>query len=77
LGLILASNNEILRKVIDARLAEETKPKDRPSIFMTLSELVDSLTKGMGIDNDIENQAQEFLKYEPQLVKAKSRFTAT
>jgi hypothetical protein len=28
LGLILANKNELLRKVIDAGLAEETKPKD-------------------------------------------------
>ena len=28
-GLILEGKKEILRKVIDASLAEETKPKDR------------------------------------------------
>ena len=44
---------------------------------MKLNELVDSMTKGMGIDSDIESQAHEFLKYGPQLVQAKSRFTAT
>ena len=77
LGLILASKNEILRKVIKAGLAEETKPKDRLAIFIKLNELVDSLTKGLGIDSDIENQAHEFLKHGPQLVQAKSRFTAT
>jgi hypothetical protein len=77
LGLILACKNEILRKVINAGLADETKPKDRLAIFMKLSELADGLTKGMGIDNDIERQAHEFLKHGPQLVMAKSRFTAT
>jgi hypothetical protein len=39
LGLILACKNEILRKVINAGLADETKPKDRLAIFMKLSEL--------------------------------------
>jgi hypothetical protein len=77
LGLILANKNEILRKVIDAGLADETKPKDRLANFMKLSELADGLTKGLGIDNDIESQAHEFLKHGPQLVQAKSRFTAT
>src|SRR4030066_1677393 len=57
LGLILASKNEILRKVINAGLAEETKPKDRLAIFMKLSELADGLTKGMGMDSKIESQA--------------------
>jgi hypothetical protein len=77
LRLILASKNEILRKVIDASLAGETKPKDRLAIFMKLSELADGLRKGMGMENDIESQAHEFLKYGPKLVRAKSRFTAT
>ena len=77
LGLILASKNEILRKVISAGLADETKPKDRLAIFMKLSELADGLTKDMGIDSGIENQAHEFLKHGPKLVAAKSRFTAT
>ncbi|HEY5141673.1 MAG TPA: hypothetical protein VIJ25_20495 [Methylococcales bacterium] len=77
LGLILTSKNEMLRKVIDAGLAEETKPKDRLAIFIKLSEIANGLTKGMGIDSGIENQAHEFLKHGPQLVQAKSRFTAT
>src|SRR4030042_21915 len=50
LGLILASKNEILLKVIIAGLADETKPKDRLAIFMKLSELADGLAKGMGRD---------------------------
>lgn len=77
LGLILASKNEILRKVIDAGLADDTKPKDRLAIFMKLRELADDLTKGMGINSDIENQAHEFLMHGPKLEQAKSRFTAT
>jgi len=70
LGLMLASKNEILHNVIDAGLANETKPTDRLVIFMKLNELTDDLTNGMGIDSDIENQALEFLKHGPQLVKA-------
>jgi hypothetical protein len=77
LGLIQASKTEILRKVIDACLAEETKPKDRLAIFVELNELADKLSKDMGIDSDIESQAHEFLNHGPQMVKAKSRFTAT
>jgi hypothetical protein len=77
LGLMLLSKTEMLRKVIQAGLAEETKPKDRLAIFIKLSELVDGLTKGIGMENDIENQAHEFLKHGSKLLHAKSRFTAT
>ncbi len=73
----MANKNEILRKVINAGLAEDTKPKDRLAIYMKLSELEHSLTKGMGMESDIENQAQEFLRRGLRLIKATSRFIAT
>jgi hypothetical protein len=47
------------------------------AIFVKLNELVESSIKGMGMENDIESQAHEFLKHGPQLVQAKSRFTAS
>ena len=77
LGMILASKTEILRKVIEAGLAEETKPKDRLAIFMKLSELQESMTKGLGYESEVEKRAREFLSQGPNLVQAKSRFTAT
>jgi hypothetical protein len=72
--LILASKNEILLQVIDAGLAEETKPTARLAIIMKLSELAVGLIKGIGIENDVEKQASEFHMHGPHLVKAKSRF---
>jgi hypothetical protein len=56
---------------------DTTKPKDRVAIFVKLNEFVESSIKGMGMENDIESQAHEFLKHGPQLVQAKSRFTAS
>lgn len=39
LGLILLSKTEMLRKVIEDGLADDTKPKDRLVIYMKLNEL--------------------------------------
>lgn len=77
LGLILMSQNEILKKVIDAGLAEETKPRDRLAIFQKLNEIANTMTKSVETESDIERQAQEFLSHGPQLVPGRSRFTAT
>jgi hypothetical protein len=77
LGLILVSKTEMLCKVIEDGLSEETKPKDRLAIYMKLIEMVDDLTQDLQIENDAAKQTQEFLKQGPMLVNAKSRFTAT
>jgi hypothetical protein len=77
LGLILLSKTEMLRKVIEDGLSEETKPKDRLAIYIKLSEMINDLTQGMQIESEAAKEAYEFLKQGPMLVKAKSRFTAT
>jgi hypothetical protein len=58
----------IIKRIIETGLAENTKPKDRPVIFMKLSELLNILIKGMSIESDIESEACDFLKHYPQLV---------
>jgi hypothetical protein len=77
LGLILLGKTEILRKVIEAGLADETKPKDRLAFYVKLNELVDDLTDTLHIDSQLRKDAHEFLKRGPQFVHAKSRLTAT
>jgi hypothetical protein len=77
LGLIILSKTEVFRKVIEAGLEDTTKPKDRQVIFMKLDERVTTMTKGMGIESEIESQAAEFLRHGPHMVQEKSRFSVT
>ena len=58
MDLILASKYEIFRKVIDVGLLDEALSRDSPVIFIELIGLADPFRKSMGIDSDIENQAQ-------------------
>jgi hypothetical protein len=76
LGLILLSKTEILKKVIEAGLADGTKPKDRLAIFMKLDDLVDDLTKNLQIESEAAKQAHEFLKLGPITSHKVSRLTA-
>jgi len=77
LGMMLLSKNELLRKVIEDGLSDRTKPRDRLAIFLKLNGLIQQMTQNHEIDSGLERQAHEFLKQGPQLVKVKSRFTAT
>jgi len=77
MGLILLSNNELLRKVIEDGLSDKTRPRDRLAIFLKLNDLIQQMTQNHQVDTELENQAHEFLKHGPQLVKAQSRFTAS
>ena len=77
LGLMLLSKNELLRKVIEDGLSDKTKPRDRLAIFLKLNDLIQQMTQNHEIDSGLEQQAHEFLKQGPPLVKVKSRFTAT
>ena len=77
LAMILVAKTRMLNKIIEDSLSDNTKPKDRLTIFMKLNELVNSLTQSMKIEDENEKRAHEFLMRGPTLVKAKSRFTAT
>lgn len=76
LGLILLNKTELLRKVIQDGLSEATKTKDRLTIYLRLNDLVDQLSNTLQIESQVDKEAHEFLKHGPQLVMAKSRFTA-
>ena len=77
LVLMMISQNELLRKVIEDGLSDKTKPRDRLAIFLKVHDLIQQMSQNQQIGNEIEQQAHEFLKQGPMLVKAKSRFTAT
>lgn len=77
LGLILLTKTEMLRKVIQDGLSDETKPKDRLAIYLKLNEQLDNLTQHLQIEDDATKEARKFLEQGPRLVQAKSRFTAT
>ena len=77
LGLILMNKNEILRKVIEAGLAEETKPRDRLAIFAKLNAIEEDMEQSLRRESESERQAPEILLTGPKLVKAKSTFTST
>ena len=75
--LMLVCKNELLRKVIEDGLSEKTKPSDRLAIFLKLNDLIQQMTQNQQVDDELERQADEFLKQGPTLVNAKSRFTST
>ena len=77
LGMILASNNLILEKVIEDALSEETAPRDRLAIYKVLAELGERISQISRREDEIEANAREFLQRGPTLSKQKSRFTAT
>jgi len=77
LGLILLSKNEILRKVIESGLAEETKPRDRLAIFAKLNAMEEEMGQNLRQENELGKQAQEIMLTGPRTVKAKSTFTHT
>ena len=77
LGLILLSKNEILHKVIEFGLADETKPRDRLAIFDKLNKIEDDMGQNLRKESESERQAQEILLTGPKTIKAKSTFTHT
>jgi hypothetical protein len=75
--LILQSNAEMLKKVIEDGLSDDTKPRDRVEIFLKLNNMIQDMMQKQQIESEIEREAQEFLKLGPQLVSGKSRLSAT
>jgi len=71
------SKNEILRKVIESGLAEETKPRDRLAIFAKLNAMEEEMGQNLRQENELGKQAQEIMLTGPRTVKAKSTFTHT
>jgi hypothetical protein len=77
LGLILSRKNEILWKVIEDGLSNDTKPRDRLVIYKTLTELEERYTNSLQIESEAAAQAHEFLKQGPKTSIMASRLTVT
>ena len=76
LGMILSHKTEILGKIIDDGMAENTAPRDRLAIYKALNELDDKLSSAI----ETESQAAEYL-YDslkgPKLERQESSLTAS
>jgi ACT domain-containing protein len=77
LGLILSSKTQILEKVVEDAMSEETSPRDRLAIYKTLSELGEGISQTSRKQDQIEAAAQEFLKRGANTARQKSRFIAS
>jgi predicted DNA-binding protein YlxM (UPF0122 family) len=77
LGLILFHKNEILQKVIEDGLSEDTAPRERLAIYKALNELEVGLTDALRIESQAAAKAHEFLKQGPETSHKVSRLTAT
>ena len=76
LGLILFHKNEILQKVIEDGLSEDTAPRERLAIYKALNELEVGLTDALRIESQAAAEAHEFLKQGPITSHKVSRLTA-
>ena len=77
LGIILLHKNQILQKIIQDGLSDETAPRDRLAIYRGLNELVDNLSQNLQIESQAAAEAHEFLKQGPVTSQKVSRLTAT
>ena len=77
LGIILLHKNQILQKIIQDGLSDETAPRDRLAIYRGLNELVDNLSQNLQIESQAAAEAHEFLKRGPTTRPQVSRLTAT
>ncbi len=76
-GLILSNKTQILEKIIEDALSDNTSPRDRLAIYKTLSELGEGISQTTRKQDQIEAAAQEFLKRGANTVRQKSRFIAS
>jgi hypothetical protein len=76
LGLILFHKNEILQKVIEDGLSDNTAPRERLAIYKALNELEIGLTDALRIESQAAAKAHEFLKQGPITSQKVSRLTA-
>ncbi len=77
LGLILFHKTEILEKVIEDGLSDNTSPRERLAIYKALNELEGGLTDDLRIESQAAAEAHEFLKQGPITSHKVSRLTAT
>ena len=77
LGMVLYHNNEILQKMTDDGLTEDTSPGERVAIHKYLKDILNDQGGAVRELSEIEKRAQEFLRQGPSLSKQPSRLTAT
>ena len=77
LGLILFHKTEILEKVIEDWLSDNTSPRERLAIYKALNGLEIGLTDTLRIESQAAAEAHEFLKQGPVTSQKVSRLTAT
>jgi len=76
LGVILFYKNEILQKVIEDGLSDNTSPRERLAIYKAMDELEGGLTDALRIESQAAADAHEFLKQGPVTSQKVSRLTA-
>ena len=77
LGLILFHKTEILQKVIEDGLSDNTSPRERLAIYKAMDELEEGLTDALRIESQAAAEAHDFLKQGPITSPKLSRFSAT
>ena len=76
LGIAIMASTQILGKLIEDGLAEETKPRDRLAIYLKLQERIERLSQTSTAQSEMERQAYELLTKGPTLKVVESCFTA-
>ena len=77
LGMILSHKTEILGKIIQDGMSDDTAPRDRLAIYKTLDELSDRLNSAIEIESQAAAYTLEFLKQGPKLEWQESRLTVS
>lgn len=77
LGIILVHKSEILYKVIEDGLSDDTSPRERLAIYKTLDELVGKLQNALQVESEAAKAAHEFLMQGPVTSLQKSRLIAS
>jgi len=77
LGMILSHKTEILHKIIEDGLSEETSPRDRLAIYKALNELDDRLSGAIEAESKAAEYIYDILKQGPKLQWQESRLNAS
>ena len=76
LGMILSHKTEILGKIIEDGISEDTAPRDRLAIYKALNELDDKLSSAIETESQAADYLYDLLKG-PKLEWQESRLTAS
>jgi hypothetical protein len=72
-----ANSSEILHKVIQDGLSDDTSPRERLAIYKTLDELTGKLRNALQVERESAKAPHEFLKQGPVARLQKSRLTSS